>query len=85
MRSLTGIFFENWNFIRKGGGGVEGFGQHLALPNYYAAEPDYRQPYVGSPLDHEQTGESVYINLIDHMKRYVYFTTSYLIIADGMN
>ena len=42
------------------------------------------QPYCDSPLDHEDVGENVYLNLIEHAKRYVYIFTPYLIIGSEM-
>ena len=43
------------------------------------------KPYADSPLDDEHVGESVYMNLIAHAKKEIYFTTPYLIITDEMN
>lgn len=37
------------------------------------------QPYTDSPLDVESVGHTVYLNLINRAKRYVYITTPYLI------
>ena len=42
------------------------------------------QPYCDSPLDHEDVGENVYLNLIEHAKRYVYIFTPYLIFGSEM-
>lgn len=42
------------------------------------------QPYCDSPLDHEDVGENVYLNLIGHAKHYVYIFTPYLIIGSEM-
>ncbi len=36
-------------------------------------------PYGDSPLDRENVGEMVYLNIINHARRYVYITTPYLI------
>lgn len=43
------------------------------------------QPYGDSPLDDEPVGENVYMNVVKNAKRYVYFTTPYLIISDEFN
>ena len=37
------------------------------------------QPYGDTPLDHEIVGESVYLNIINRAKKYVYIFTPYLI------
>ena len=60
VRSLTGIFLENWNAIRGERQDVENLECYLSLPSYCAAEPGYCQPYADSPLDGEQVGENVY-------------------------
>ena len=38
------------------------------------------QPYTDSPLDTEAVGHTVYLNLINRAKRYIYITTPYLIL-----
>lgn len=42
------------------------------------------QPYGDSPLDHENVGENVYLNIISHAKHYVYIFTPYLITDNEM-
>ena len=42
------------------------------------------QPYADTPLDKEDLGENVYMNLISHAKEYVYIFTPYLIIGSEM-
>ena len=41
-------------------------------------------PYADSPLDSENVGEQVYLQIIQNAKRYVYITTPYLIIDDKL-
>ena len=53
--------------------------------DYQAKQDGFIQPYADSPLDDEHVGESVYMNLIAHAKKEIYFTTPYLIITDEMN
>lgn len=50
----------------------------------HVAGAGYVQPYCDSPLDHEDVGENVYLNLIEHAKNYVYIFTPYLIIGSEM-
>lgn len=38
------------------------------------------QPYTDSPLDVEPVGHTVYLNLINRARRYIYITTPYLIL-----
>lgn len=42
------------------------------------------QPYCDTPLDHECVGESVYLNIINRAKHYVYIYTPYLIVDNEM-
>ena len=43
------------------------------------------QPYADSPLDHENVGETVYLNIINRARKYVYIFTPYLIIDSEMS
>lgn len=42
------------------------------------------QPYSDSPTDDETVGKNVYLDLINHAKRYVYIMTPYLILDHEM-
>jgi len=42
------------------------------------------QPYADSPMDHENVGEHVYLQMINNAKDYVYINTPCLIIDDSM-
>ncbi|MCL2266211.1 MAG: cardiolipin synthase [Treponema sp.] len=44
----------------------------------------YVQPYADSPIDHENVGEHVYIQIINQAKKYVYINTPYLIVDDNL-
>ena len=44
----------------------------------------YVQPYSDTPLDHENVGENIYLNIINRAKEYVYIYTPYLIIDNEM-
>ena len=41
------------------------------------------QPFSDSPMDFEDVYETVYLSLINQAKKYVYFTTPYLILDDS--
>lgn len=49
-----------------------------------AARGDYIQPYADSPMDHENVGASVYLNIVNAARRYVYITTPYLIVDHAL-
>jgi cardiolipin synthase len=42
------------------------------------------QPYADSPLDTENVGEHVYIQIINNAKEYVYINTPYLVVDDNL-
>ena len=42
------------------------------------------QPYADSPMDDDNVGEHVYLQIINNAKKYVYINTPYLIIDDSM-
>ncbi|MBE5906840.1 MAG: cardiolipin synthase [Lachnospiraceae bacterium] len=46
--------------------------------------PGFVQPFADSPLDHEKVGETVYLNIINRAKDYLYIFTPYLIIDNEM-
>lgn len=80
VNSLTLIFLEMWNAVRQTDDNMD---------TYLTAKPvkanGFVQPYADSPLDNEYLGEDVYINIVSHAKKYVYFVTPYLIITDEMS
>jgi len=42
------------------------------------------QPYADSPMDRENVGEHLYLQIIGGAQRYVYLTTPYLTVGDNM-
>ncbi|MDR1747650.1 MAG: cardiolipin synthase [Spirochaetaceae bacterium] len=42
------------------------------------------QPYADSPMDRENVGEHVYLQIINNAKQYVYINTPYLIVDNSM-
>ena len=82
VRNLTVMFLEMWNAVRKTD---MDYDKYLPKVEYTAKEQGFVQPYADSPLDHETTGENVYMNLIKNAKPEIFFTTPYLIITDEMS
>ncbi|GHV67562.1 cardiolipin synthase [Spirochaetia bacterium] len=80
--SLTLIFLEMWNLEMS----------KDDYPLFYpwkekpcAVESDgYVQPYADSPIDDENVGEHVYIQIINNAKEYVYINTPYLVVDDNL-
>jgi cardiolipin synthase len=42
------------------------------------------QPYADSPIDDENVGEHVYIQIINNAREYVYINTPYLVVDDNL-
>ncbi len=77
--SLTAMFLSMWSFITGSDEDVSGF-----APTTTCAESGYVQPYADMPLDEEDVGENVYLNMICRSKKYLYITTPYLIIDNEL-
>ncbi|MCL2805737.1 MAG: cardiolipin synthase [Treponema sp.] len=82
--SLTLIFLQMWNL---------GFKEKDDYASFFPWKENlikgheswgYVQPYADSPIDHENVGEHVYIQIINKAKEYVYINTPYLIVDDNL-
>lgn len=78
--SFTVMFLQMWEMCTGINEDYKKF-----LPNSVSVTSDgFVQPYADSPMDHENVGEHVYIQIINAAKDYVYIATPYLIIDDSM-
>ena len=80
--NLTVMFLSMWDYL-------DGTTGKTDYSHYYPTVWDenakgYVQPFADNPLDDEAVGETVYLNLINKAKRYVYITTPYLILSSEM-
>ena len=85
VRSFTTMFFNVWNAFRKDKENTENYIVKKALPvseTNSAPSNSLIQPYDDSPLDGENVGETVYLDVINRAKDYVYIFTPYLILDD---
>ena len=79
--SLTTMFLSMWDYLIK----KEGEDYAAYYPdNWDENAQGIVQPFADNPLDDEAVGETVYLNLINKAKRYVYITTPYLILSNEM-
>lgn len=78
--SMTVSFLSMWDFTENS---AEDFDGYRPEPSAWS-EVGYVQPYQDCPWDNEPVGLSVYLNLINRAKRYVYITTPYLVIDYSM-
>ncbi|GHU70384.1 cardiolipin synthase [Spirochaetia bacterium] len=81
--SLTLIFLQMWNLHPKS---VEDFDALYPWKDGpCTVESDgFVQPYADSPIDDENVGEHVYIQIINKAKKYVYINTPYLVVDDNL-
>ena len=81
--SLTVMFLQMWEFVSKSEQNMQSF--FPAKQDFFMQEGNgYVQPYSDSPMDKENTGEHVYLQIINNAKNYVYINTPYLIVDDSM-
>ncbi len=81
--NMTMMFLQMWNAFAKDEDDLD----YDAYPREEALPVENRGlvlPYSDHPLDSEFVGESVYINMVNTAKKYVYFFTPYLIIDNEM-
>lgn len=80
--SLTVMFLSTWDYINNI---EEDFSVYKAEGYRIDGEENgYVQPYYDSPLDDDQVGENVYLNMISRAKNYVYIESPYLLIDREM-
>jgi cardiolipin synthase len=81
--SLTLIFLQMWNTEQKES---DIYGQFYPWRDRVCIEePDgFVQPYADSPIDDENVGEHVYIQIINNARKYVYINTPYLVVDDNL-
>lgn len=77
--SLTLIFLHLWNFSNRIQEDIGAFYPWQEAP--CREETDgYVQPYADNPLDKENAGELVYLQIINNSREYLYINTPYLIV-----
>ena len=81
--SLTLIFLEMWNVQSEIQDRYDSFYPWKESPCKIETD-GFVQPYADSPIDEENVGEHVYIQIINKAKRYVYINTPYLVIDDSL-
>ena len=83
--NMTVMFLHMWQIVNNIPDEVryEYYRPHHFHPEPFTGE-GYIQPFSDSPLDAEVVGESVYLNIINRAREYVYICTPYLIIDNEM-
>ena len=81
VTSLAALFLSMWDYTLNV---TDSLGQFLPAPGPKADTDGWVCPYADSPLDDENVGENAYLNMIAHARRYIWFTTPYLILDNEM-
>ena len=75
--SFEVFFLTLWQYITKEK--VE-----FIKPEYEQMDHGIYQPYTDSPIDKENVGANIYMNLISQAQKYVYISTPYFVVDDEM-
>lgn len=78
--NMTVLFLQMWNYTKNTDADFGVYRRHI-MP-LKDKECGYVQPYGDSPLDSELVGESVYVNMINNSREYLWIYTPYLIIDE---
>lgn len=82
--NLTAMFIEMWNACSD----TKLLPAEYKVEKYPFEKPQncegFVQPFGDDPLDDENVGEDVYIEILSQAKKYVYIMTPYLILDDEM-
>jgi cardiolipin synthase len=81
--SLTLIFLQMWN-LRQKESDVYGLFYPWRNSPCPVESDGFVQPYADSPIDDENVGEHVYIQIINSARKYVYINTPYLVVDDNL-
>ena len=81
--SFTLMFLEMWSLCANED---EDFAAYFPWSEEECTIPSngFVQPYADSPMDRENVGEHVYLQIINRARNYLYINTPYLIVDDSM-
>jgi len=82
--SFTLMFIEMWDIFCREGEWISDYEFYRYDGTVEVESDGIILPYGDSPLDSEQLGENVYIDLLNQSQDYVYIFTPYLIISENM-
>ncbi len=84
VKSFTLMFMQNWNITESEEDKYENYiiSEFPELENLDTS--GYVIPYSDSPLDNENVGQTVYLDILYRAKKYVHIMTPYLILDDEM-
>ncbi len=78
---FTVMFLQTWGFLTlKGEESYDAYRPKRPAPRAIG----WVQPYADSPMDKENVCEHIYLRIIEQAQSYLYITTPYLMVDDGM-
>jgi len=82
VQSFTIMFLQMWHAVERS---KENYKKYLTpMSSDKKRELGFVMPYGDSPFDNEEVGESVYLHILNHAKKYVLIMTPYLILDNAM-
>jgi len=78
------MFIKIWNTFCKSDERITEHMSHKSTEDFGSLSDGVIMPYDDSPLDNEQRGENIYIDILNQARHYVYIFTPYLIISEKM-
>ena len=81
--SFTLMFLEMWELCKRCAEDIASYYPWQFTPCDVESD-GLVQPYADSPMDTENVGEHVYLQILNEAKDYVYINTPYLIVDDSM-
>ncbi len=81
--SFTLFFLQMWELAANAEEDFSGYYPWHDVPCDTPSD-GFFQPYADSPMDRENVGEHVYLQIIGSAERYVYINTPYLIVDDSV-
>ncbi|MCL2580717.1 MAG: cardiolipin synthase [Oscillospiraceae bacterium] len=82
--SFTHMFIKIWNTFSGPSDRITDYMTYKSAEDFTPLRDGFVMPYDDSPLDNEQRGENVYIDILNQARRYVYIFTPYLIVSEKM-
>lgn len=79
--SFAVMFLQTWSGLRLKD---ENYESYRPIEQRVTASDGFVQPYSDSPMDKENVAEHIYLRIIEQAKDYLYITTPYLMVDDGM-
>ena len=71
------MFLSMWDYLQNTNTDFNGYKPKYDTLN--VVSDGFIQPFADNPLDNEPVGETVYMNIINKARKYVYIYTPYLI------